>query len=99
MSDITDGAANTMMVAETGRVSGSWLQAGPATVRGLDPASQPYIGVGRQFGGQHGGGVLVAMADGSVRRIDVSISPKVFEAISTMAGGERLPRDWQQASP
>ncbi len=99
MSDITDGAANTMMVAETGRVSGSWLQAGPATVRGLDPASQPYTGAGRQFGGQHGGGVLVAMADGSVRRIDASISAKVFEAISTMAGGEKMPRGWGQASP
>ena len=76
MADIRDGTANTMMIAETGRVSGSWIQAGPATVRGLDPASQPYIGAGRQFGGQHGGGVLVAMADGSVRRIDASISPK-----------------------
>ena len=94
MADITDGAASTMMVAETGRVSGSWIQAGPATVRGLDPASQPYIGAGRQFGGQHGGGVLVATANGSVRRIDASISPKVFEALSTMAGHEKVPRAW-----
>ncbi len=97
MADIKDGTANTMMIAETGRVGGSWLQAGPATVRGLDPARQPYIGAGRQFGGQHGGGALVAMADGSVRRIDASISPKIFEAFSTMAGGEKLPKDWSEA--
>ncbi len=82
------------MIAETGRVSGSWLQAGPATVCGLDRAHEPYIGTGRQFGGLHGGGALVAMADGSVRRIDASVSANVVEAIATMAGGEKLPRGW-----
>jgi prepilin-type processing-associated H-X9-DG protein len=94
MADIRDGSANTMMIAETGRVSGSWIQAGPATVRGLDPGRQPYIGTGRQFGGLHGGGALVAMADGSVRRIQATVSPPIFEALSTMAGGEKLPKDW-----
>jgi hypothetical protein len=58
MADITDGTGNTMMIAETGNVGGSWIQAGWATVRGLDRASQPYIGAGRQFGGQHRPSVL-----------------------------------------
>jgi prepilin-type processing-associated H-X9-DG protein len=94
LTDIKDGAANTMMIAETGKVSGSWLQGGPATIRGLDPAQQPYIGPGRQFGGMHGGGGYIAFADGSVRRVSESVDPVVFEALSTMAGGERLPKDW-----
>ena len=42
--DIKDGTANTMMIAETGNVGGSWIQAGWATVRGLDRTRQPYIG-------------------------------------------------------
>ena len=94
MADITDGASNTMMLAETGRVSGSWLQGGPPTVRGLDRTRKPYVGTGRQFGGLHGAGAYVAMADGSVRWISDSISPRIFEACSTMAGGESLPGDW-----
>ena len=46
-ADIKDGVANTMMLAEINRGLGCWLQGGPATVRGLDPANQPYIGPGR----------------------------------------------------
>ena len=88
--DITDGTASTMLIAETGLVRGSWLQGGSGTVRGLDPSRQPYIDAGRQFGGLHGAGAWVAMADGSVRWIEESISPKIFEALSTMAGGEQL---------
>jgi Protein of unknown function (DUF1559) len=95
LADITDGAANTMLIAETARVSGSWLQGGYATVRGLDPAAKPYIDAGGQFGGLHTRrGAWVAIADGSVRWVDASINPNVFEALSTMAGGERLPGDW-----
>jgi prepilin-type processing-associated H-X9-DG protein len=94
LADITDGAANTLLIAETAIARGSWLQGGFATVRGLDPARKPYIGAGRQFGGLHGGGAWVAMADGSVRSVDETISPQIFEALSTMAGGERLPKDW-----
>jgi hypothetical protein len=94
MADIKDGVANTMLIAETASVSGSWMQGGPATVRGLDPAKKPYIGPGRQFGGLHRGSVCVAMADGAVRIVHDSISPNVFEALSTMAGGESLPSNW-----
>jgi prepilin-type processing-associated H-X9-DG protein len=72
-------------------VNGSWLQGGPATVRGLDPAQQPYLGPGRQFGGIHLGAGNFAFADGSVRAISESINPKIFEALSTIAGGERVP--------
>jgi Protein of unknown function (DUF1559) len=92
LDDIKDGVSHTMMVAETGRVIGSWLQGGPATVRGLDQARKPYLGYGRQFGGLHSNGVCIAMADGSVRWLSGSVEPKVFEALSTIAGGEKLDR-------
>ncbi len=93
LADIKDGAATTMMLAESGRVIGSWLQGGPATVRGLDPTNAPYIGPGRQFGGLHDGVAVIAMADGSVRVVSESIHPELFQAMSTIAGGERLPAD------
>jgi prepilin-type processing-associated H-X9-DG protein len=95
LQDITDGASSTMVVAESGRVRGSWLAGGPATVRGLDTADLPYIGPGRQFGGQHPqvSGANVAFADGSVRFISDTINPGVFEALSTIAGGESVSPD------
>jgi prepilin-type processing-associated H-X9-DG protein len=94
LADIKDGASSTMLIAETAQTSGSWFQGGPATVRGLDPAQQPYIGPARQFGGLHAGGAYIVMADGSVRWISESTSATVFEALSTIAGGENLPANW-----
>jgi prepilin-type processing-associated H-X9-DG protein len=93
LKDLKDGASCTMVVAESGRVRGSWGAGGPATVRGLDTADLPYLGPGRQFGGIHATGANVAFADGAVRLIPDTIDPKVFEALSTIAGGEKLPQD------
>lgn len=94
--EIKDGASSTMMLAETTLARGSWTAGGPATLRGLDPSQQPYIGRDRQFGGTHRGGVNIAFADGSVRFIVETIDPKVFEALSTVAGGEPLPPEWDR---
>jgi prepilin-type processing-associated H-X9-DG protein len=91
---ITDGMGNTMAVVETAIILGPWRAGGPATVRGLDPGRQPYIGSGHQFGGLHRGGVMTAFADGSVHFIRDTIDPKVFQALATIAGGEKLPPDW-----
>jgi prepilin-type processing-associated H-X9-DG protein len=93
LADIADGAAHTMMVAESGRVRGPWLAGGPATVRGLDTTDLPYIGPGRQFGGIHPTGTNVAFADGSVRFVSDTVEPKVFESMSTISGGKKVPRD------
>jgi prepilin-type processing-associated H-X9-DG protein len=41
-------------------------------------------------------GATVAFADGSVRFLHASVDPKVFEALSTVAGGEPLPAEWDQ---
>jgi prepilin-type processing-associated H-X9-DG protein len=89
-ADVADGLAQTMMVAESSAPTGPWFAGGRHTVRGLDPSRQPYIGIGRQFGGNHGDGAMVLMADGSVKFVSDSIAPKVFEAMSTMAGGEKV---------
>ena len=97
LADLKDGKAYTMVLAESERVVGSWLAGGPATVRGLDPAEQPYIGPGCQFGGLHTERSILrrsivntAFADGSVRAISESVDPAIFEALSTIAGGEKL---------
>ena len=92
LAEITDGAANTVIVAESGRVRGSWLAGGPATVRGLDTAELPYVGRGHQFGGVHASGMNAAFADGSVRYVSDTIDPRVLEMSSTIAGGETFPR-------
>ena len=51
---------------------------------------------GRAIRRAHPGGAMVAFADGSVRFLIETIDPKVFEAISTIAGGEGLPQGWDR---
>jgi prepilin-type processing-associated H-X9-DG protein len=96
MVDIADGTSTTMMLAETTFANGPWTAGGPATVRGLDQGRQPYLGLGRQFGGAHPGGAMVAFADGSVRFLPETIAPTVFEAIATIAGGEVIAERWDR---
>ena len=47
---------------------------------------KPYAGLGNIWNGQ----VLVAMVDGSVRRISTSMPWEDFVALTTRAGGERV---------
>ncbi len=96
LNAITDGTATTMAIAETSESIGPWKAGGIATVRGLDPGRQPYIGQDCQFGGTHTDGGMAAFADGSVRLIRATVDPKVFEHLSTIAGGERLPVGWER---
>jgi hypothetical protein len=90
LADVKDGMSVTMMVVETAAANGPWTAGGPATVRGLDPDRQPYLGKNHQFGGFHPEGLLVLFGDGSVRFIREAIHPRAFEALSTMAGGEKV---------
>jgi prepilin-type processing-associated H-X9-DG protein len=103
MKDITDGTTNTILALESFIDNGSWAEGGRATVRGIDPDDQPYIGIDRPFGRLHAQrswfGTMptsanAAMADGSVRQIHHTISPQVFEALVTIAGGEQIPADY-----
>lgn len=99
LKDIKDGQATTMMVAETGFNNGPWAAAGPATLRGLDPARPPYLGADGQFSSRHRYGRFfsrwpyatnVGFADRSVRSFSPSTDPRVFEAMATIAGGEQV---------
>jgi prepilin-type processing-associated H-X9-DG protein len=93
MADIRDGMSQTTMLAESSIGLAPWTAGGPSSVRGVDPATRPYLGPGRAFGGNHPGGANVAMADGSVKFVWETIAPSVFEAMSTIAGGEPIPPD------
>jgi hypothetical protein len=90
VEDIKDGTSTTLLVIETARDNGPWTAGGWPTVRGLDPAEPPYLGQGRQFGGTHSGGTVAAFADGSAKFIRNSISPRILEALATIAGGEEV---------
>ena len=91
VADITDGLSTTMAIAETQSNRGPWTAGGYATVRPLDPTHQPYIGQGCQFGNSHSAGSMIVFADGSIRTIGPNINKNVFEAMSTIAGGEVVP--------
>ena len=85
---VRDGLSSTLMMGETSNDLGPWARGGPATVRGLDPDRLPYLGAGGQFAGNHPGGGFFAYADGSVRFLVEGISPALFRAQLTIAGGE-----------
>ena len=102
MEDIKDGLTSTMMVVETTWQNGPWAAGGPATVRGLDPERQPYLGENCQFGGLHRAAAAesswfshpqvtnILFADASVRFVTSAIEPRIFEAMATIAGGEEI---------
>jgi hypothetical protein len=93
--DIKKYQANLLVVAHVAD-SPYWTQGGPATVRGLDVEQRRYVGSDGQFGGPHknGSGILgrqsvaslCVFADGSVRIVDKSMTPELFEALATLAG-------------
>jgi hypothetical protein len=86
MSDIKDGAANTILMAEVPSVfKRPWLAGGGATVVGVPEKNsfQPFVS--SEKGGKRGSYVI--MADGSVRFITEGVSDDVFKAMCTMNGG------------
>jgi hypothetical protein len=82
-----DGLRQTAQILETTLALGPWLQGGPSTLRGLDPAAIPYLGPNRPFGGCHPGGAFMSMADGSVQFVKDTVQPAVFRSMFTLAGG------------
>lgn len=87
--EITDGAANTIMLISSGKIVGAWASGGGATIRAARaPYFDPITGYGTAR--DPGSGALVAMADGSVKRISKDIDPAVFRALCTIHGGEKV---------
>jgi len=86
--DITDGTSNTMMMSEASGKFGSWAAGGKPTLRSL--TKKPYINGPDGIGGPYPGGCNVLMSDGSVRFVSEQVDPTLFEAMSTIAGGETV---------
>jgi prepilin-type processing-associated H-X9-DG protein len=86
MTDLKRGTSETLLLVETSEARGAWTAAGTPTSRGLDPHGSPYFGVGGQFGGNHSAGTNAVFADGSVRLLEKSIDPAVWEAMATLSG-------------
>jgi hypothetical protein len=81
-ADLTAGAGNTLMTAETTADNGPWAAGVPSTVRGVDPDAAVYIGPGHAFGGCHRDGTVdllqAAFADAHVEVIKATVSPQIF---------------------
>lgn len=89
LSHFRDGTSHTIFIGETNHEIGPWAQGGPATLRGVDPDRERYIGIGEPFGGLHADGAWFAYADGSVRFITERVYPPAFRAQVLLAGAEQ----------
>lgn len=86
LTDIPDGAGQTIMLIGSGAAAAPWVQGGGATIRG---ARAPYFDKDSGFGSRGlSNGAFVLMADGSARVISGNIDPAVFRALCTVRGGE-----------
>jgi hypothetical protein len=96
-AQIPDGASNTIALAGVSQKLGAWASGGAPTVRGL--TQRPYINGPDGFGSGQPGGMLVGMADGSVRFIPKEIDPEVLERLVTVKGGDAPPDAVAKSSP
>lgn len=89
LEEIKDGTTQTIMMVGAGQLKGLWIQGGGASIRG---ARAPLFDDLTGFGNKSvaGGGTLAVMADGSVREISSNVDPKVFNAMCTIAGQEKV---------
>jgi prepilin-type processing-associated H-X9-DG protein len=103
ISNIKDGTSTTILAIESFVENGPWAAGGFATVRGIDPSQQPYIGIDRPFGRMHAdrswfgtmpSSANTAFVDGSVRSLEHNINASVFEALATIAGGEEIHEEY-----
>jgi len=96
-AEIPDGASNTIALAGVSGKLGPWAAGGAATVRGL--TQRPYINGPDGFGSGQPDGMLVGMADGSVRFLSKDIDPAVLERLATIHGGDPDPSVAKASTP
>jgi len=90
-SDVKDGLSNTIAILGAEKQLGPWAAGGRATARAL--TTPPYVGGPDGFGSARPEGMLVTMADGSVRFLRKDIDPRVVEQLATIAGSEPVTVD------
>ncbi|NUQ65239.1 MAG: DUF1559 domain-containing protein [Pirellulales bacterium] len=88
LQDIPDGASNTIATVGVSAKLGPWASGGNATVRAF--TEQPYINGPDGFGSGQPNGMLVGMADGSVRFLSQGVDPGILEHLATVGGGEKV---------
>jgi prepilin-type N-terminal cleavage/methylation domain-containing protein/prepilin-type processing-associated H-X9-DG protein len=100
LADIVDGSSNTLLVGE--RSSNLSKATWTGVLAGIDEAQALVLGVAdhlpndaaathaEDFWSRHVQGVNFVFADGSVRPIANTISPTVWKALASRAGGEAM---------
>ncbi len=90
LEDIKDGPSYTILMIQTDpALVGPWIAGGGSTIRGTSDTGNDVGEIGGFTSPQSSKpGVYVIMADGSVRFLAKGISPEVFKALSTKAGGD-----------
>jgi prepilin-type N-terminal cleavage/methylation domain-containing protein len=84
LTDIRDGAAQTIMLGESGNRAAAWVS--PATAA----AAREVFPGGRPGNAPHLAGFHVAFCDGAARFLPWTMNPRVFAALCTRAGGEAV---------
>jgi len=87
-TEISDGASNTIAVLGVTKKPGAWAAGGDPTVRSL--VNKPYVNGPDGFGSGQPDGMLVGMADGSVRFVSRGVDSELIERMVTIAGGEEV---------
>jgi hypothetical protein len=92
LTDIKDGPENTIAVIQVpADFKAPWLAGGGATVRGVPETDSVKPFVCATYQGKRG--TFAIMADGRVRFIPEMIADKDFQALCTIAGGEKVDVD------
>jgi hypothetical protein len=99
MAEITDGPQNTIAVLQVPpEFKTPWLAGGGSTVRGVPDKDSVKPFVCAELDGKRG--TYAIMANGDVRFIREDIPDAVFQAMVTIAGGEKIERkDLEKYAP
>ncbi len=84
LEDLPRGASNTIAVMGVVDRLGPWASGGEATARPL--TKRPYVNGPDGFGSGQPDGMLVGMADGSVRFVSKHTDPELLERLATLGG-------------
>jgi hypothetical protein len=87
--EISDGLSNTIAVVEVSGLNIPWTK--PVDLEFGKIPLQINPGPGDGIASQHGDGVDMLLADGSVRFMRTDIDRNILRALLTVAGGENVP--------